>query len=89
MNMRAVLDGEVMVFNEEDRPDFQKLQHYDDNRHLPLVYYVFDILSLNNKDLTDLPLTERKAILKRNYGKMTPFATVITWKKKASHFLKR
>lgn len=64
MNLRAVLDGEVMVFNEDGRPDFQKLQHYDDNRHLPLVYYVFDILSHNNKDLKELPLIERKKILK-------------------------
>ncbi|MGB8191189.1 MAG: DNA ligase D [Chitinophagaceae bacterium] len=63
LNLRAVLDGEVVVFNEEGRPDFQKLQHYDDNRHLPLVYYVFDILSLNNKDLKHLPLIERKSIL--------------------------
>lgn len=69
MNMRAVLDGEVMVFNEDGRPDFQKLQHYDDNRHLPLVYYVFDILSLNNKDLKGLPLLERKQILKDNLPK--------------------
>ncbi len=64
LNLRAIIDGEVMVFNEEGRPDFQKLQHYDDNRHLPLVYYVFDILSLNNKDLKELPLIERKRILK-------------------------
>lgn len=66
LNMKAVLDGEVIVFNEENRPDFQKLQHYDDNRHLPLVYYVFDILELNNKDLKELPLIERKDILQKN-----------------------
>jgi bifunctional non-homologous end joining protein LigD len=64
LNLRAVLDGEVVVFDEDGRPNFQKLQHYDDNRHLPLVYYVFDILSLNNKDLKGLPLIERKRILK-------------------------
>jgi len=64
MNLKAVLDGEVVLFNEEDKPDFQKLQHYDSNHHLPLVYYVFDILSLNNKNLCDQPLTERKRILK-------------------------
>jgi bifunctional non-homologous end joining protein LigD len=63
LNLQAVLDGEVVVMNEDDRPDFQKLQHYDDNRHLPLIYYVFDILSLKNKDLTQLPLIERKKIL--------------------------
>ncbi|HYE56014.1 MAG TPA: DNA ligase D [Chitinophagaceae bacterium] len=65
LNLNAVLDGEVVVFNEDDRPDFQKLQHYDDNRHLPLVYYVFDILEHKGKDLKDLPLTERKAILQK------------------------
>ncbi len=64
MKLNAVLDGEVVLFNEDDRPDFQKLQHYDDNRHLPLIYYVFDILYLNKKDLRDIPLLERKAILK-------------------------
>jgi bifunctional non-homologous end joining protein LigD len=66
LDMNAVLDGEVVVFNEDNRPDFQKLQHYDENQHLPLVFYVFDILSLNNKDLKNLPLTERKEILKKN-----------------------
>ncbi|HEY0679239.1 MAG TPA: DNA ligase D [Chitinophagaceae bacterium] len=66
LKMKAVLDGEVMVFNENGKPDFQKLQHYDDNRHLPLVYYVFDILSLNNKDLKHLPLIKRKEILKKS-----------------------
>ena len=65
MKLHAVLDGEVVLFNEDDRPDFQKLQHYDSNRHLPLVYYVFDILSLEKKDLCSLPLIERKKILKK------------------------
>ena len=65
LKLQAVLDGELVLFNEEDRPDFQKLQHYEGNQHLPLMYYAFDILSLNKKDLCSLPLLERKAILKK------------------------
>lgn len=56
----CVLDGEIVVLNEEGKPSFQKLQQFDDNRDLPILYYVFDCLRYDGKDLTDLPLTERK-----------------------------
>lgn len=56
----CVLDGEIVVLNEEGKPSFQKLQQFDDNRDLPILYYVFDCLSFDGKDITDLPLTERK-----------------------------
>ena len=58
----VVLDGEVVVLDKNDRPSFQKLQHYSENRSLPLVYYVFDCLRYKGKDITDLPLLERKKI---------------------------
>ncbi|MGZ5191800.1 MAG: ATP-dependent DNA ligase [Flavisolibacter sp.] len=45
----VVLDGEVVLFNENGHPDFQKLQHYEDNRQLPLYYYVFDLISIDGK----------------------------------------
>lgn len=60
-----ILDGEIVLLNENDKPDFQKLQNYSEYSHLPLMYYVFDILSLDKKDLTHLPLLERKKILKK------------------------
>ncbi len=60
-----VIDGEVVLFNEQNRPDFQKLQQYSENQHLPLIYYVFDILSWQKEDTKYLPLIERKKILKR------------------------
>ena len=59
----AVLDGEIVVMNEDGEPDFQKLQHYDGNRHLPLHYYVFDLLEFNGKKLYEVPLIERKQLL--------------------------
>ncbi len=46
-------------------PSFQKLQHYDENRHLPLLYQVFDLLSLDGKDMTGIPLFQRKELLKQ------------------------
>lgn len=56
----CVLDGEIVVLNEEGKPSFQKLQQFDDNRDLPILYYVFDCLSYDGKDITDFPLLERK-----------------------------
>jgi bifunctional non-homologous end joining protein LigD len=58
----AVLDGEVVVFNEEGKPDFDALQTYN-GRHTPINYCVFDILWLDSYNLQNLPLTDRKAIL--------------------------
>lgn len=58
-----VLDGEAVVFNEEGIPDFDALQLY--NGHTtPIAYCVFDILWLDGYDLKEVPLIERKTILK-------------------------
>jgi bifunctional non-homologous end joining protein LigD len=35
----AVLDGEIVVLNEEGRSEFQKLQHYEENSQYPKRYY--------------------------------------------------
>ncbi len=61
----AVLDGEIVVLNEKGMPSFQKLQHYEDNTQYPLCYYIFDLLSLDGKDIGELPLIERKKLLKQ------------------------
>ncbi|MEP7165603.1 MAG: DNA ligase D [Ferruginibacter sp.] len=65
----AVLDGEIVVLNEKGFPDFQKIQHYEDNTNFPLIYYVFDLLSLDGHSLYDQPLIERKKLLKKLIGK--------------------
>jgi bifunctional non-homologous end joining protein LigD len=61
----AVLDGEIIVADEQGRPDFQKLQHYQDSGSGYLLYYVFDLLYFRGRDLKDLPLLRRKEILKK------------------------
>lgn len=61
-----VLDGEMVVLDEEGRSDFQALQNYVKNKEKkPLVYMVFDILALDGEDLRGIPLKKRKDILKR------------------------
>ncbi|MBL0745098.1 DNA ligase D [Chryseolinea lacunae] len=71
----VVLDGEIVVLDDNNKPSFQKLQHYDENRNRPLVYYVFDCLKHKGKDLTHLPLVERKKILE----KLLPKSDVIRY----------
>jgi bifunctional non-homologous end joining protein LigD len=44
---------------------FKKLQYYENHLNYPLVYYVFDILELNGKNMEKLPVEERKKILKQ------------------------
>lgn len=61
----VILDGEIVLLNEKDLPDFQKLQHYENHLNYPLIYYVFDMLQLNGKNIEHLPLEERKKLLKQ------------------------
>lgn len=65
LNINAVLDGEVVVMNAEGNPSFQLLQHYGNDPDHPIHYYVFDVLRINGKNTTQLPLVERKRLLKK------------------------
>lgn len=70
---RVVLDGEVVAFDAEGRPSFQRIApriHAErplDVRsamnEVPVSYLVFDLLALNGFDLRSLPLVSRKALL--------------------------
>ena len=58
---QAVVDGEVVALDEQGRSAFQLLQSFHTaGRKAPLFYYVFDLLHLEGKDLTGLPLWRRK-----------------------------
>ena len=69
----AVLDGEIVAINDEGLPDFQLLQNSanwrfrsaSERQPRALVYYVFDLLSSNGRDLLRVPLTERKELLSK------------------------
>ena len=62
--INAVLDGEIIVASDKGISNFGNLQNWRSEADGELVYYVFDILWLNGDDLTQLPLTERRKILK-------------------------
>lgn len=60
----VVLDGEILVLDEKGISNFGNLQNWRSEADGSLVYYVFDLLWYNGKDLRELPLVERQAILK-------------------------
>ncbi len=60
---RAILDGEIVVLDKNGRPRFQLLQTYRKTGVGPLMYYVFDLLELDGRDLRNEPLRERRALL--------------------------
>jgi bifunctional non-homologous end joining protein LigD len=62
LNRDVVVDGEIVVFNEEGLPDFDALQLYN-GHNSPISYCLFDILWLDGYNLMSLPLVERKKIL--------------------------
>ncbi len=69
----AVLDGEIVAFDESGRPSFERLQQRmhlsDDNvvrrrmRTHPVVYVVFDLLYLGGEDLMGEPYERRRELL--------------------------
>jgi bifunctional non-homologous end joining protein LigD len=61
--MNAVLDGELLVLNDKGISDFGAMQNWRSEADGNLVYYVFDILWYEGKNLMELPLKERQAIL--------------------------
>lgn len=64
--INAIVDGEVVVVNKQGMADFGALQNWRSEADGHLLYYIFDILWLNGYDLEDLPLTERREILRKN-----------------------
>jgi bifunctional non-homologous end joining protein LigD len=63
----ALLDGEIVALDAAGRPSFQALHHWS-VEGLSLVYYAFDLLHLNGRDLTRRPLDERRAALRDVVG---------------------
>jgi bifunctional non-homologous end joining protein LigD len=59
----TVIDGEVVALDESGRPDFHRLQPFTAQASR-IHYFVFDLLILKQRDLTDLPLSERRQLLK-------------------------
>ncbi|MGQ0701755.1 MAG: non-homologous end-joining DNA ligase [Gemmatimonadales bacterium] len=63
---QAVIDGELVALLPDGRSSFQALQQVMmGKKPRRVIYYVFDLLRLDGKDLRSLPLLERKRRLAR------------------------
>lgn len=61
----AILDGEIVILDKKGLPQFSALQNYDEKSSKGiLMYYIFDLLHLNGHDTIELPLLNRKQLLK-------------------------
>ncbi|MEX0719354.1 MAG: DNA ligase D [Balneolaceae bacterium] len=61
----AILDGEIVLLDDDGIPVFQNLQNYspESEGEGELYYYVFDLLYLNGHNIMHLSLEERKSLL--------------------------
>jgi bifunctional non-homologous end joining protein LigD len=65
----VILDGEVVVVTPEGDTDFSALESYvsskqKDRAKHNVVFYAFDVLYLDGFDLRDVPLCDRKRVLR-------------------------
>ena len=58
---RVTLDGEIVALDERGRPSFQSLQNRARRPHT--VFFAFDVLHLEGRDLTMRTLEERRRVL--------------------------
>ena len=63
LKIDAVLDGEIVSLNEKGKADFGSLQSWRSEADGSLVYYVFDILWYDGRDLMKMTLDKRREIL--------------------------
>jgi bifunctional non-homologous end joining protein LigD len=57
----ALVDGELVVTDEQGRPSFQLIQNADEST--PVRAFLFDLLEIDGENLRNEPLTERRARL--------------------------
>src|SRR5688572_17550310 len=83
LSFDVVLDGEVVVLDDGGRPSFQRLQKRVQLRRAPDIeraaarhpatMFAFDLLALEGYDLRELPLVERKRLLREVVPDAGPF----------------
>jgi bifunctional non-homologous end joining protein LigD len=61
LKLKAIFDGEIVAMDSDNRSSFKLMQKAGKDPNIGLYYYIFDLLSLEGKDMQSLPLLERKA----------------------------
>src|SRR5215831_2260649 len=67
MKLNAVLDGEIVKLDADGSPNFSN--YITPNQKGQIVFYVFDLLWYEGRNVLDLPLVQRRKILKSLLGK--------------------
>src|SRR5262249_54037462 len=62
--INAIVDGEIVVVNDEGMPDFSDLQLWRSEADGRLVFYLFDVLWLDGYNVMSLPLEKRHQLLR-------------------------
>jgi bifunctional non-homologous end joining protein LigD len=60
---QVVIDGEIVALAEDGRPSFQALQHRASHPRHRIVFYAFDVLHLDGRNLLAETLSARRAYL--------------------------
>ncbi|HEX2445784.1 MAG TPA: non-homologous end-joining DNA ligase [Vicinamibacterales bacterium] len=61
----TVIDGEIVAIDDDGRPSFNALQNSVASK-TPILYYVFDVMTLNGRDVKSKTLEARRELLERN-----------------------
>jgi bifunctional non-homologous end joining protein LigD len=65
--VQAVLDGELVAFGDDGKPDFERVCECMLQRHaeIQLTFRAFDVLSVEGRDVTGEPYWQRRRILEQ------------------------
>lgn len=85
--IHAVVDGEICVLNKQGISHFGSLQNWRSEVDGNLVYYVFDLLWLDGRNLMGLPLAERRKLLLSKMPSIDIIRYSETFETKAGEFL--
>jgi bifunctional non-homologous end joining protein LigD len=66
----AAFDGEIVAVDGEGKSQIRLLRNYRTTGKGTLVYYIFDLLHLEGHDLTGLPLSRRRELLRQVLPKL-------------------
>jgi DNA ligase D-like protein (predicted ligase) len=72
----TIIDGEIIVQDAQGRSDFGALRSAITRRPYDLVFYAFDLLWLDGKDIRKLDLAQRRKLLRRLTGDHDPSSPI-------------
>jgi bifunctional non-homologous end joining protein LigD len=58
----TIIDGEIVAFDPSGRPSFNMPQNFGSS-NVPIYYYAFDLMMLAGRDLSSMPLDQRRDLL--------------------------